>query len=237
MPDQPDSPPNSPQESLQIADADREVVVTEQRQVFSGAVWNVRRDTFTLDQTPETAGSTDTTDALEGAEWLTREYIEHCGAVAIVALDDDDQVCLIRQYRHSVGQELWEIPAGLLDVDDEPLLATAQRELAEETDLRAREWTVLAEHYPTAGSSSEGIRVFLARGLSDVPESERHTRDAEEAHLVKRWVPLSAALDGVLVGEIRNANTVIGVMAAHLHLSTHPVHRRLDDPWLGRDGV
>ena len=95
----------------------------------------------------------------------TREIVEHPGAVAIVALDDDDNVVLVRQYRHPVGEYVVELPAGLLDVDGESALAAAQRELFEEAALTASDWDLLVDLLPSPGMSDEAIRVFLARGL------------------------------------------------------------------------
>lgn len=146
---------------------------------------------------------------------VTRAYLRHPGAAAVLAVDQDDHVLLISQYRHPVGEQLWEIPAGLLDVDDGSPLDTARRELFEETDLRAERWVHLVDHLPSAGSTDELIRVFLAEGLSPVPEGERHTREHEEAEIVVRRVPLPELLEAVLSGAVRNANTVIGALALH----------------------
>lgn len=104
---------------------------------------------------------------------VTREYLDHPGAVAIVALDADERVLLLRQYRHPVRRELWEVPAGLLDVAGEDGRVAAARELAEEADLRAARWDVLVDYFTTPGGSNEALRVFLARDLSPVPDDER----------------------------------------------------------------
>jgi 8-oxo-dGTP pyrophosphatase MutT (NUDIX family) len=115
-----------------------------------------------------------------------RDVIEHPGAVAIVALDGDGQVLLIRHYRHPVGHLLWEIPAGLRDVAGEDPRATAERELLEEAGYRARDWQELADFFTSPGILTERVRVFLARGLTFVPESERggNPPEHEEAHLL-----------------------------------------------------
>src|ERR1700729_3305189 len=94
-----------------------------------------------------------------------RTVITHPGAVGILALDDQDRVLMIRQYRHPVSRELWEIPAGLRDVAGEGLADTARRELLEETGHAASEWHVLVDSYASPGITSERIRIFLARGL------------------------------------------------------------------------
>jgi ADP-ribose pyrophosphatase len=142
-----------------------------------------------------------------------RDYLRHVGAVAAVALDDAGQVVLVYQYRHPVRRELWELPAGLIDVEGEPLVDAAARELAEEVDLRAGRWDLLIDLHPTPGSSNEVIRVFLARDLTPVPEAELHERTHEEAGLTVHRFPLDEAVAMALRGEITNASCVAGVLA------------------------
>lgn len=149
----------------------------------------------------------------EGGEPVTRAYLRHPGAVAIVAVDEQDRVLLLRQYRHPVGAQLWEIPAGLLDVAGEPLLETAKRELYEEADLQAERWSQLIDHLPSPGSTDETVRIYLAEGLTEVPEDARHLREHEEAEIITRWVPTTELVEAVLSGAVRNANTVIGALA------------------------
>lgn len=181
-----------------LRDVAGERPVVDSRVVHEGMVWDVVRETVELGD----AGT------------VTREFVRHPGAVSVVVLDDDDRVLLLRQYRHPAGGELWEPPAGLLDVPGEDLLAAAQRELAEEADLVAASWWVLADYLSTPGGSDEGLRVFLARDLSTVPDHARHAREAEEADMVAVWVPLDDAVTAVLAGRLRNPSTVIGVLAA-----------------------
>ncbi|WP_120002891.1 NUDIX domain-containing protein [Nesterenkonia muleiensis] len=150
-----------------------------------------------------------------GAEELTRVYVSHPGAVAVLAADAEDRVLLINQYRHPVRMNLWEIPAGLLDVEGEPMLEAAQRELAEESDLRASVWHTLVDFYTTPGAHNEAIRIYLAEGLSEVPEAERHVRQAEEADLSFQWVPLGEAVEAVLAGRMHNPSAVTGILALH----------------------
>lgn len=199
-----------------LQDTDRTVDIQEHQTVYRGAIWNIQRDTFTIEST----------DAP-----MTREYLRHPGAVAIVAIDEQQQVAMINQYRHPVGQDCWEIPAGLLDVRGENLVATAQRELAEEADLFADTWSVLVDHYPSGGSSSEAIRIFLAQDLRGVPKSQLHIREAEEQHLVLRWVPIAELLDAVMAGDIRNTNAVAGILAAHLVVLGGRHARSVDAPF------
>lgn len=163
---------------------------------------------------------------------VRREFLEHPGAVGILALDDNERVLLVRQYRHPVGRRLWEVPAGLLDVPEEDALDCAARELAEEADLRAIRWNVLADWFNSPGGSDEAVRVYLARGLSPVPEEDRHSREAEELGMETRWVPLDEALDAVLEGRIHNPTTVVGVMAASIARSRDwATLRPADAPW------
>lgn len=162
---------------------------------FNGHVWDIRRDTFRLND-----------------DSLTREYMDHTGAVAILALDDKDRVLLINQYRHPVRARLWEIPAGLLDIDNEHPLDAAKRELAEEADVEAADWGVLAEFYTSPGSSDEAIRIYLARDVSALPE--RFDREAEEADIEKRWVSLDEITDAVRARAVQNPSLVTGVLSA-----------------------
>jgi ADP-ribose pyrophosphatase len=145
-----------------------------------------------------------------------RDVVVHPGAVGILALDDDDRVLLIRQYRHPVGRLLWEIPAGLRDVDGEPVHLTAERELLEETGFRARLWHVLVDYFSSPGISTERLRIFLARGLSEVSEAERDfVREHEEAQLQLAWIPVDEALGLVLAGELHNGPAVVGILSAY----------------------
>ncbi|MFI2102687.1 NUDIX domain-containing protein [Isoptericola sp. NPDC019693] len=175
---------------------------------------------------------------LGAAGTVTREYVVHPGAVAIVALDDHDRVLLLRQYRHPVRSRLWEVPAGLLDVDGEPPVLAAARELAEEADATAEQWHVLADFASSPGSSDEAVRVFLARGLGEVPVGSRHTRTGEEAGIEVRWVPLDEAVARVLDGSLHNPSAVVGVLAAAASRSGGwSSLRPADAPWPSRPGV
>lgn len=172
--------------------------VARRETVFEGRIWDVRRDTL---------GYGD-----QGAQ-IVRDYVVHPGAVAVLVLDDDDRVLLIKQYRHPVRTRDWEIPAGLLDMQHETPLEAAKRELAEEADLVASEWAVLADYFTTPGGSDEAIRIYLARGLADAPEV--HAREDEEADMEVRWAPLDACVDAVLSRRVGNPSLTVGVLAAH----------------------
>ncbi len=145
-----------------------------------------------------------------------RDVVEHPGAVAVLPLDESDRVLMIRQYRHPVGRLLWEIPAGLRDVEGEPPPRTAERELLEEAGYRASDWRVLVDHFSSPGMSSERLRIYLARGLTHVPEAERgFVREHEEAHLLLAWVPLEEAVARVLAGDLHNGIAAVGILAGY----------------------
>ena len=153
---------------------------------------------------------------MPGGNLAEREVVQHPGAVAVLALDDADQVLMIRQYRHPVGRLLWEIPAGLRDVAGEPLLATAQRELLEEAGYRARDWRVLVDFYSSPGFTTERLRVFLARGLELVPPAERDfVPEDEETQLVVDWLGLDDAVRKVLAGDLHNGAAAVGILASY----------------------
>ncbi|MDM7856502.1 NUDIX domain-containing protein [Cellulomonas alba] len=182
---------------MTVADRPTEHPVVEHTLLHRGRVWDLVSDTVDL-----------------GASQVVREYVDHPGAVAVVALDDDDRVLLLSQYRHPARAELWEPPAGLLDVDGEPPVAAAVRELAEEADLRAASWWRLVEFFTTPGGSDERIVVFLARGLTPVPDGERYERVDEEAGMVPVWVPLDDAVEAALTGRLQSPTAVTGILAA-----------------------
>ena len=149
-------------------------------------------------------------------ELAERDVVVHPGAVAVLALDDAQQVLLIRQYRHPVERLLWEIPAGLRDVSGEPPWATARRELLEEAGYRARDWRVLADYYTSPGFSTERLRVFLARDLEFVTEAERDfVPEAEEAQLLIAWLPLDDAVRKVFAGDLHNGVAALAILAAY----------------------
>ncbi|WEV28542.1 NUDIX hydrolase [Streptomyces sp. 71268] len=142
----------------------------------------------------------------------TRDYQVHPGSVAILALDEEDRVLVLRQYRHPVRHKLWEIPAGLLDVPGENPLHAAQRELYEEVHVKAEDWRVLTDVYTTPGGCDESVRIFLARQISDA-EGERFEVSGEEADMEFARVPAAELARGALAGELHNNSLVVGVLA------------------------
>jgi ADP-ribose pyrophosphatase len=194
--------------------------VLESEVPFRGMIFDVRSDTVDLG---------------DGGGVVRREYIEHPGAVVVVALqafDGVDHVMMIRQYRHAAGGHLWELPAGILDVAGEPPWRAAARELAEEVDLRAERWDVLADSLASPGAFPEAVRIFLARQLSAVPDGTGHERTGEEADLRPLWVPLDEAVQAVLAGRVNNSAAVIGLLAAATSRSLGwATLRPQDAPW------
>ncbi len=163
--------------------------------VFTGKVWDIRREVFELD-----------------GHQVTREFTDHPGAVAVLALDEHDRVLLIKQYRHPVRFFEWELPAGLLDIVGETPLAAAQRELAEEVDKVASTWHLLTDFMTSPGGNNEVLRVYLARGVTQAPEVFERTE--EEAGIEVRWVALDDIVDAVLARDVQNSILVIAVLAA-----------------------
>ncbi|WP_017241539.1 NUDIX domain-containing protein [Streptomyces sp. SS] len=141
-----------------------------------------------------------------------RDYQVHPGSVAVLALDEQDRVLLIKQYRHPVRQKLWEIPAGLLDVPGENPLHAAQRELYEEAHVKAADWRVLTDVYTSPGGTDEALRIFLARDLAEA-EGERYEVSDEEADMELARVPLAELVRGALAGDLHNTCLVVGVLS------------------------
>jgi ADP-ribose pyrophosphatase len=169
---------------------------------------------------------------MPGGRVAQREIVEHPGAVAIVPLHDDASVVMIDQYRHAVGRRLRELPAGLLDTPGEDPVATARRELVEEVGCTAQDWSVLVDVVSSPGFSDEAVRVFLARGLTEIGRPAGG--DDEEADLSVVRVPLADAVREVLAGEIVNASTVAGLLAAQAVLAGTAQPRPVDASWPDR---
>ena len=183
-------------QGLSLGDETQSLEIVESETVYRGAIWDVRRETFDY-----------------RGEKLTRDFVDHPGAVSIVALNDNAEIMMIRQYRHAIRALDWEIPAGLLDIPGEDPLVCAQRELVEEADLEADTWQHLTRLNTTPGGSNESTHIFLATGLHE--REHDYVRTGEEADLEKRWVPLSDVVAEILSGEMTNQMSVTAVLAVY----------------------
>ena len=169
---------------------------------------------------------------------VTRDILIHPGAVAVLVLNERDEVLLIRQYRQALGMFLFETPAGLLDIPNENPLAAAQRELAEEAGVVAARWDTLVDFYNSPGGSSEAIRIYLAREISEIPTGRIVTGEAEEVDLPLVWVPLPKAVDLVLSGALGNPTAVLGILATRAWQSIPGCELRgAKAPWAAREGL
>jgi 8-oxo-dGTP pyrophosphatase MutT (NUDIX family) len=148
----------------------------------------------------------------QGEEPFERWVFEHPGAVIVMAVDDQERVCCLRQYRHTVGQRLVELPAGLRDTENEEPLDTARRELREEVELEAGEWRQLFELFPSAGITDERQTCFLARDLTPVSRGD-FALEHEEADMEVLWVPVDDLADAVLDGRVHESPVVVCVLA------------------------
>jgi len=143
-----------------------------------------------------------------------RLVVEHPGAVVVLAVDEDDRVLCLNQYRHAVQQNLVQLPAGLCDVDGEDPVDVGRRELAEETGLEAAEWTHLITTYSSPGIIAELVHYYLARGLTDVGRGDFEP-EHEEAEMETSWVPLADLGAAVLSGRVRDAHLTVALLTAH----------------------
>ena len=189
-----------------------EFTVTESEVLLEAPIIAVRRDQVVM----------------PGGATAAREIVEHFGAVAVVAIDDEGRVALVEQYRHSVGQRLLELPAGLLDIHAEDELDCAKRELQEEAGLAAEEWGVLVDLVTSPGFAEEAVRVFIARGLREV---DRPEAEDEEADMRLSWVGIDDAAGKALAGEITNSIAVSGILAAARLLASGASPRSVDKPF------
>ncbi|MDD3267901.1 MAG: NUDIX hydrolase [Syntrophomonadaceae bacterium] len=165
-------------------------------EIFNGRILKLRVDSVSL---PDGSVS-------------TREIVEHSGAVAIVALDDENMLWMVRQYRKPLEKVLLEIPAGTLETDEDPL-GCAQRELAEETGLRAKKWEKILDYFSAPGFCDEKLHLFLARGLTEGPKNLDHDEFLE----VER-IPLQQAYDAIFSGQIVDGKSIIGIQYALRHM-------------------
>jgi ADP-ribose pyrophosphatase len=179
-----------------VGDSEMSWPVVASDTAFEGSVISVRQDTLNDGQ-----GGT-----------FERDVVEHPGAVAVVALDDDDRVLVVSQYRHPARRRLVELPAGLLDKEGEIPLDAAKRELAEEGHVSADRWTQLLTLMTSPGMSNEVVTLYLAEGIaiSDVPQG--FVANHEESSMTRKWVPLDDLVEAVLAGRATNALLVAGVL-------------------------
>lgn len=212
-------PATWPQAPVDLADTADPRRIVGSEQLARGRVWDVRRDTVELGD----------------GQTVVRDLVVHTGAVGVLALDEQDRLLLVRQYRHPVAMTLWEPVAGLLDLAMESPLEAGRRELVEEAGLVAERWDVLLDYESSPGGSSEVLRVFLARDLAPA-DGGRPPGDGEERDMPYTWVPLDVARDHVLAGRFTAPITAVGVLAAcasrELGWSTL---RPRDAPWPARD--
>jgi len=178
--------------------------IVASRQVFAGRIVKLRVDTL----------------AMANGRTVEREVVEHRGAVAMVVLDDQEHVLLVRQYRPAVGAELLEIPAGTIEAD-EPSDGCARRELAEELGLAAANWTRLAQCYSSPGFCTELMYLYLAEGLTPA-----HGQQDEDEHITVERVPLADAPSLVSAGDIRDAKSIAGLMLVLQRRSNAMDHSR-----------
>ena len=167
--------------------------VLDSEEVYKGKIISIRKDTLTRG---------------DGKKFI-RETAVSSDAVAVVAMDEQSRILLIRQYRHPMKQPVWEIPAGKMDVDGERPEETAIRELQEETDTTAESVELLTLFYNSVGWTNEKTYVYLVKNLREVPEFKREN---EEADIEKKWIALDEAYDLVRTGELADAKTVIGIL-------------------------
>lgn len=167
---------------------------------------------------------------------MLRDYLVHTGAVGIIALDEEDRVVVVRQYRHPVGFRLIEPPAGLLDADGESWLDAAKRELAEEVGIQAEDWRVLVDYMTSPGCLQESLRIYLARGLTSTPRPDGFVVEHEEAEMDTCLVPLDALVDAIYDGKVQNPTMVVGALAAYAALRTGRIDqlRSVAAPWPAR---
>lgn len=171
-----------------------DIAALNSRLIHKGMVWDLVADTFEFN-----------------GELLTREYVKHTGAVAVLTINENNELLLMKQYRRPVGSFLMEFPAGLLDVPGEAKLDCAKRELAEEANLAASIWEELISFHATPGGNSESITIFVAKDLSNA--NSDYITSGEEKDMPQTWVPIEEALASVLSSEIKSPTAVVGIMA------------------------
>ncbi len=164
---------------------------TESEIVFSGKIIDVKVDTITL---PD--GNT-----------AKREVVLRGDATAVVALDKDNNVILVEQYRHPAGKMILEIPAGMLEEGEDPKIC-AMRELEEETSFKTKDLVHITTMYPTVGFCTEKLHIYFTKDL----EQGSFNFDDDEFIEVKK-IPLDEAINMIYTGEIVDSKTIIGLLA------------------------
>ncbi|HIX16881.1 MAG TPA: NUDIX hydrolase [Candidatus Gemmiger faecavium] len=162
----------------------------DSKEIFAGRVIRVTLDTVRL----------------ENGHTSTREVVHHHGGACIMPVTDNNEIYMVRQFRYALGEEVWELPAGKLEKDEDPF-AAAKRELEEECGLTADEYTSLGVLYPTVGYDSEKIYIWMARGLH---KTGQHLDDDEFLDVHK--VPFEKALAMVEDNTIRDSKTIAGIL-------------------------
>lgn len=164
--------------------------------VYKGRIVNVRNDMARLDN----------------GKYVPREVVEHPGGVAVIAIDANGNVMMVRQFRYPMGEELLEIPAGKLEYGEDHCLC-AVRELSEETGCRAETIVYLGPIYPSPGFSQEILHIYLA---TDLTNGEAHP-DEDELLSVEA-IPLDTLVDMIMASEIKDGKTIIGILKAKEYL-------------------
>ncbi len=166
--------------------------------IFKGKVFTVKNNTVLL----------------ENGKTANREIVYHNGGAGVLAIDNQENIYLIKQFRAPFEKEILEIPAGKLNIDEDPFIA-AKRELLEETGLVANEYIPLGEVYPTVGFCSEVIYIYLAK---DLELKEQNLDDDEFVSLIK--MPFKQAFEMCISGEIKDSKTLVSILKAKeiLHL-------------------
>lgn len=168
------------------------------REIYNGRLIRLNRETVSLPNGND----------------VDLDIVHHPGGAVVVALNDENEVCMLRQFRHAAGGVIWELPAGCIDAGEAAPLATARRELEEEAGLLARDWQDLGSIYTTPGFCDEVLYLYLARHL------ETTSTDHGEDELIEvQWLPMSEALRMVMENEVRDGKTVAGLFKARAFLA------------------
>lgn len=162
----------------------------DSKEIYSGKVIRVTLDTALL----------------ENGKTSLREVVHHHGGACVLAVTDDEQIYMVRQFRYAFGEELYELPAGKLEAGEDPFEA-AKRELGEECGVSAADFTPLGVLYPTVGYDTEKIYTWLARGLTSI---NQHLDDDEFLDVEK--IPFEKALAMVMDNTIKDSKTIAGIL-------------------------